>query len=224
MCCYTILASICFATWLYFLEISPRAMDPFLRIYLPLITVLTFGLIFVWSSVRVYKITGINPLRFGSEDNAHNYIGIVMKFLIAMLFIAVFQFGFDWNYDYLLPMWYLRSQALQVSGVVFLHISLAWIIYAQFDMGKSWRIGIDTENDTELVATGIFSISRNPIFLGMICSILAIFLVIPNALTFAVLLLSYFTIQIQVRLEEEFLFKQHHERYTIYKSKVRRWL
>lgn len=214
---------------LYYLVIFFRkfylfTMDQFLRTYLPVITLLTFGLSFVWSSVRVYKLTGINPLRFGSEDNAHNYIGMVMKFLIAMLFIAVFQFGFDWNYEYLLPVWYLRLHALQITGLVLLHISLAWILYAQFDMGKSWRIGIDTENETELVANGIFSISRNPIFLGMICSILAIFLIIPNVLTFAVLLLSYFIIQIQVRLEEEFLFKQHHETYTIYKSKVRRWL
>lgn len=163
-------------------------------------------------------------MRFGSEENIYNYIGMVMKVLIIMLFIAVIQFGFDWNYEYLLPVWYLELQALQFSGLALLHISLAWIIFAQLDMGKSWRIGIDTENETELVTNRIFSISRNPIFLGMICSILAIFFIIPNILTFAVLMLSYFIIQIQVRLEEEFLFKQHREAYTIYKLKVRRWL
>lgn len=199
-------------------------MEHFIRIYLPIITLLTFALSFIWSSERVYRATGINPMRFGKEDTTYNYIGMVMKVLIAMLFIAVFQFSFNWNYEYVMPVWYIESQALQVLGLVLLHISLAWIIYAQFEMGKSWRIGIDTENETKLVTNGIFSISRNPIFLGMISSILAIFLIIPNIITFSVLLLSYFIIQIQVRMEEEFLINQHGEVYKSYKQKVRRWL
>lgn len=199
-------------------------MEHFIRIYLPIITLLTFALSFIWSSERIYRATGINPMRFGKEDTTYNYIGMVMKVLIAMLFIAVFQFSFNWNYEYVMPVWYIESQALQVLGLVLLHISLAWIIYAQFEMGKSWRIGIDTENETKLVTNGIFSISRNPIFLGMISSILAICLIIPNIITFSVLLLSYFIIQIQVRMEEEFLINQHGEVYKSYKQKVRRWL
>lgn len=199
-------------------------MEHFIRIYLPIITLLTFALSFIWSSERVYRATGINPMRFGKEDTTYNYIGMVMKVLIAMLFIAVFQFGFNWNYEYVLPIWYIESQALQVLGLVLLHISLAWIIYAQFEMGKSWRIGIDTENEAKLVTNEIFSISRNPIFLGMISSILAIFLIIPNIITFSVLLPSYFIIQVQVRMEEEFLINQHGEVYKSYKQKVRRWL
>ena len=32
------------------------------------------------------KQTGINPVTFGKTDNAHDYIGFVMKVLIALLF------------------------------------------------------------------------------------------------------------------------------------------
>jgi protein-S-isoprenylcysteine O-methyltransferase Ste14 len=195
-----------------------------MRIYLPIITLLIFGISFIWSSVRVYRLTGINPMRFGKEDNAHNYIGMVMKVIIGMLLIAVFLYAFNWNYQYLLPMWYLESQTLDVTGLILLHISLIWIVYAQISMGKSWRIGLDTENKTQLVTSGIFSLSRNPIFLGMMSCILAIFLIIPNLLTFCVLLLSYFVIQIQVRMEEEFLTMQHGSSYLSYKNSVRRWL
>ena len=35
---------------------------------------------------RTYKQTGINPITFGKTDNAHDYIGFVMKVLIALLF------------------------------------------------------------------------------------------------------------------------------------------
>jgi protein-S-isoprenylcysteine O-methyltransferase Ste14 len=35
---------------------------------------------------------------------------------------------------------------------------------AQLDMGRSWRIGVDAEEHTDLVADGLFRHARNPIF------------------------------------------------------------
>jgi protein-S-isoprenylcysteine O-methyltransferase Ste14 len=72
-------------------------------------------------------------------------------------------------------------------------------------MGKSWRIGIDEERPATLVRQGVFGLSRNPIFLGMMVTLLGLFLSIPNAVTLLVLALGVVLIQIQVRLEEEFL-------------------
>jgi protein-S-isoprenylcysteine O-methyltransferase Ste14 len=89
-------------------------------------------------------------------------------------------------------------------------------------MKNSWRIGIDTETKTELVTSGLFSLSRNPIFFGMILSLIGLFLTTPNAFTGLFLILGYILIQIQIRLEEEFLIKQHGQHYETYKQKVRR--
>lgn len=71
---------------------------------------------------------------------------------------------------------------------------------------------------------GVFSLSRNPIFLGMMLTLLGLFLVIPNALTLLAFVLGAVLIQIQVRLEEEFLGKTHGEEYAGYRRRVRRWL
>jgi len=73
-------------------------------------------------------------------------------------------------------------------GVIILLLSLVWIIIAQYQMSNSWRIGIDEENETHLVTKGIFSLSRNPVFLGIILANLGIFLVLPNALTFGIII------------------------------------
>ncbi len=89
-------------------------------------------------------------------------------------------------------------------------------------MRNSWRIGIDTETETELITSGLFQYSRNPIFFGMIISLLGLFLTTPNALTCLFLILGYVLIQIQIRLEEEFLTHQHGQKYLEYKQKVRR--
>ena len=102
--------------------------------------------------------------------------------------------------------------------------SLVWIWVSQTQMGNSWRIGIDEESETELVTQGVFSLSRNPIFLGMKLNSLGFFLVIPNAITLVVLLLGVALIDVQVALEEEYLGKVHGDKYKVYFNNVRRWL
>ncbi len=103
-------------------------------------------------------------------------------------------------------------------------LSLVWTVLAQIQMGNSWRIGIDEERKTALVRSGVFGVSRNPIFLGMMVTILGVFLMIPNALTLLFLVLGVVLIQIQVRLEEEFLLKTHGADYEDFRKHVRRWL
>jgi protein-S-isoprenylcysteine O-methyltransferase Ste14 len=195
----------------------------FLKIYLPIYLLFYLLLAFVIPTYKTYKATGINPITFGKADNAHDYIGFVMKVLIGLLFISVLMFSFGSNiYQYSLPILFLENNILKMLGLVLIHVSLLWIAIAQYQMSNSWRIGIDEKNKTDLVTKGIFSLSRNPIFLGMIISVLGIFLIIPNALSFFTAIATYFIIHIQIRLEEAFLQGQHGEEYLMYKKKTRR--
>ncbi|CAN5178924.1 isoprenylcysteine carboxylmethyltransferase family protein [soil metagenome] len=197
----------------------------FLKIYLPLYLVAYVGLAFVLPSYRIYKQTGINPVTFGSEDNAHNYIGLQMKVFTALLAIAIGLFSFsEVAYQYLMPIPYLVLSSVFWSGFILIHLSLVWIIIAQFNLGRSWRIGIDEANPTELKQEGLYRLSRNPIFFGMIFSLLGLFLALPNLLTAICFVSAWLLIQIQVRLEEEFLLRQHGAAYLAYKTKVRRWI
>lgn len=91
-------------------------------------------------------------------------------------------------------------------------------------MGRSWRIGIDEENKTELVTAGMFRVSRNPIFLGMRLNLLGLFLILPNAVTLAIWLLGDVAIQLQVFLEEEFLQQAHGTAYQQYQATTARYL
>ena len=194
-----------------------------LKIYLPIYIILYMLVAFVIPTYRTYKQTGINPITFGKNDNAHDYIGFIMKVLIVLLFVAVLTYSMSEKmYSYLVPISYLQTQILTITGLALIHIALVWISIAQFQMSNSWRIGIDEENKTKLVTDGVFLISRNPIFLGMIISVLGLFLIVPNALTFFLTITTYIIIQIQIRLEEEFLQKQHAQDYVNYKLKTKR--
>ena len=196
-----------------------------LKIYLPIYLIMYMLVAFVIPTYRTYKQTGINPITFGKNDNAHDYIGFIMKVLIVLLFVAVLTYSMSEKmYSYLVPISYLQTQILTITGLALIHIALVWISIAQFQMSNSWRIGIDEKNKTKLVTDGVFSISRNLIFLGMIISVLGLFFIVPNALTFFLTITTYIIIQIQIRLEEEFLQKQHAQDYVNYKLKTKRLL
>lgn len=198
-------------------------MENFLTYYLPLFLLAYLLITFVIPSVKVYKQTGINPVTFGKSDNAHDYIGFIMKVLTGLLVVAVLLFSISSTaYQYLEPIDYLNNEWIKYTGLFIVHAALIWIVIAQSHMKQSWRIGIDEKNKTALVTTGLFSISRNPIFFGMILSTIGIFLIIPNTIIFFVAATSYIVIQIQIRLEEEHLIKQHGISYSEYRKSVRR--
>ena len=202
-----------------------KPIDMTSRIYLFAFLVLYFLIVFVLRSWLLWKRTGVNPFTFDDTDDAHGYNGRLFKFIIALevLIVAIYAFGGE-VYEYLLPFWYLEYWQLQVAGWVFLVLSLVWTFTAQLQMADAWRIGIDTKNDTELVSTGLFSISRNPIFLGIILADIGLFLVAPNAFTLLIGVLSIVVIQTQVRLEEAYLTTVHGEDYIEDRKRVRRWL
>lgn len=188
-----------------------------LKIYLPIYLLIYLLLIFIIPTYRVYRLKGINPITFKRSDSVHDYIGFVMKLIILgiALNICIYSIS-DKYYDFLSPIQYLDSMTSKIIGLVIIHFSLIWISVAQKQMKENWRIGIDEMNSTNLVTNGVFKISRNPVFLGMILSTCGLFLILPNVLSFTSLVLTYFVIQIQIRLEEAYLKVQHGEKYTMY--------
>lgn len=197
----------------------------FYQIFLPVTTFLFILLVFVLRSLIVWKQTNVNPFVFGKSDNAHDYIGLVYKLMTLLTWVSIFMFSFFYElYKYLNPIVLLEFETIRIIGVIIFIISFVWTAIAQFQMSKSWRIGIDYEEKTELVSNGLFNYSRNPIFLGILLSYLGIFLIAPNTLSFSVLLVVFFIIQTQVRLEEEYLGNVQGENYLDYKKKVRRWI
>ncbi|MCC6160351.1 MAG: isoprenylcysteine carboxylmethyltransferase family protein [Pyrinomonadaceae bacterium] len=179
---------------------------------------------FVLPTYRVWKRTGSNPVTFGGTDSAHDYVGTLFKVVMLIVFLAIgaraLLPGVD---EFLMPIFWLEFGAAQYVGYILLVASLIWVVTAQLQMGDSWRIGIDPAK-TRLVSTGLFGVSRNPIFLGMMGTLLGLVLVLPNAFTLTSFALGFALMQIQVRLEEEFLRRSQEGKYEEYANRVRRWL
>jgi protein-S-isoprenylcysteine O-methyltransferase Ste14 len=191
-----------------------------------LLHILVFYLIFVavalvFPTVRVRRKTGVNPLVIPAKDDAEGFVGRMFKWLVAAL-------GF-----------YLAAGAARLTdgvgqmalpdgrhaiGWAMLVISLVWVVIAQWQMGESWRVGIDSRMKTGLVRGGLFRVSRNPIFLGMMVQLAGLFLLIPDAITLLVMVSGYLLISVQIRLEEAHLRGLHGPDYAMFERSVRRWI
>ena len=135
---------------------------------------------------------------------------------------------------YLLPViqiisivFYLETTylALRLTGVVITMFGVLAFVISVVQMKENWRAGVQKEEKTNFVTTGIYSISRNPAFLGFDLMYIGILFSFFNwflcfVTSFAVL---FFHLQI-VNVEEDFLIEAFGDEYLQYKSKVCRYL
>lgn len=193
-------------------------------IYILTFLTIYFLVVFVVPSVRVKRKTGINPYLFKNTDSAHDFLGKASAPITSLIFIvALVNLIYPEGLHYFAPFEWLEIYILKYLGFAIIHLTLIWIIVAQVQMSNSWRVGIDHSAKTDLKTNGLFSVSRNPVFLGMLVTLSGIFLIFPNAITLLVLVSSTLLFQVQVRLEEEYLYKTHGENYLNYCQKTGRW-
>lgn len=123
------------------------------------------------------------------------------------------------------PVALLQAPTIQTTGTVLAIAGIAATLYAQHDMGQSWRIGVDPSETTTLVRHGVFARVRNPIFTAMLIFAAGITLMTPNPLALAAFLVLLVTIELQVRVvEEPYLNTAHGQAYRDYCETVGRFV
>jgi protein-S-isoprenylcysteine O-methyltransferase Ste14 len=123
------------------------------------------------------------------------------------------------------PIASLDGAAGHVGGAVLLVGGTALILYSQLAMGRSWRIGVDPSERTELVTGGPFAIVRNPIYSAMLIAFAGLALMVPNAVTIGAFAAVLIALEIQTRVIEELhLLRAHGETYGSYAARVGRFV
>lgn len=113
---------------------------------------------------------------------------------------------------------------LQIAGLVIELLGVSAFVASVAEMKNNWRAGVQREDKTSLVTSGIYSISRNPAFLGfdlMYIGILLAFFNLPLLMA-TVIAMALFHLQI-VNVEEDFLIEAFGMEYVRYKKKVCRY-
>ncbi|NNG04008.1 MAG: isoprenylcysteine carboxylmethyltransferase family protein [Inquilinus sp.] len=161
---------------------------------------------------------------FGRGDDAHDFLGRGFR-AVALLLAASFAARLVWPaFDGAagsVP--WLAAPLFGWGGLGLILLGTLLVASAQWQMGRSWRIGLAPEA-TELVTDGWFRVSRNPVFLGFLAVLAGALLCVPSAVTAALLAAGWLAMSVQARLEEAHLERLHGPAYAEYRARVRRWL
>ena len=144
------------------------------------------------------------------------FIEIALK--ITTYVLPVIQLISIWKYTG------TEYEALQIVGITITVVGVLAFILSVVQMKDNWRAGVQREEKTNLVTTGIYSVSRNPAFLGFDLMYIGILLSFFNwyLCVVTVFALVLFHLQI-INVEEEFLAEAFGEEYLQYKRSVCRY-
>jgi protein-S-isoprenylcysteine O-methyltransferase Ste14 len=167
---------------------------------------------------------GIEAIVVGrAEDGVLARLEPVSLAFVFLWFGAVALHGTGWASPLFEPRMF-QSRAASTAGALLALAALGLQLTALLHMGRSWRIGIDPASDQRLVTTGVFGISRNPIYLAIDLIATAVFLM-SGSLFFLVSGIVVITgIHVQIRREERFLASAFGEDYERYRARVARYL
>jgi protein-S-isoprenylcysteine O-methyltransferase Ste14 len=125
------------------------------------------------------------------------------------------------------PLWKVWAipAGVRTAALAVVALGVALTFAAQLAMGKSWRIGVDAAEHTELVAHGLFRFVRNPIYSAMLVTVAGLTLLNCSWLSGGALVALIAALEVQVRaVEEPYLARTHGRAYREYASRVGRFV
>ena len=118
---------------------------------------------------------------------------------------------------------FFHSSLISWIGAFFDLAGLIMFLLGLVSFGKSFRVGIDADHPGRLIKTGVFAISRNPIYVAFGLVLIGQFLVFPNWILLVYLGAATWLFHRQVLREEEFLGKHYGQEYADYCKHVSRY-
>ncbi len=138
-------------------------------------------------------------------------VHMLLVWLVAR-FVPDLNFDFPFQRDLVL--------ILGVAGVAF-----AMVAMGLFRRAKTTVDPLNPEKAEHLVTTGVYRITRNPMYLGLILILLAWIIMKGNPLNLIFLITCMgFLTKFQIKPEEEALSARFGAAYSNYRAKVRRWI
>jgi len=186
------------------------------RYFGPLTIVLLLAMVLI--RARLMKREGLQVIHFGRIDKK--------DFLIPPFALFYFYIVFAVAFDLPLPstQTFFSAVAASWGGALLCLAGLVFLFLSLLSFGRSFRVGIDQDQPDKLVTTGIFAVSRNPIYVAFALVLLGQFLLFPNWILLVYLFAATWLFHRQVLREEEFLTRHYGQEYSDYCHRVRRYL
>jgi protein-S-isoprenylcysteine O-methyltransferase Ste14 len=172
----------------------------------------------VWMRILLMRRHGIKAVKFGSIDKKDFLILPFAFFYFYTVFAAAFNLPIFSRQEL------LHSGTVSWVGVLLCVAGLLLLFLSLVSFGKSFRVGIDQDRPDKLVTTGVFALSRNPIYAAFGFVMLGQFLLFSNWILLVYMMAGVFLFHRQVLREEEYMRSHYGQEYSEYCDRVRRYL
>ena len=195
--------------------------------YYQVITLIIFLLVFFGRTIWLRR-KGTKVIVLGSGKKG--FTALLEKSFLIFFSIWLIEIGIHslhLNIQFLplvLVKQIFKNQIIQFAGAIVIFVSLLFFCLALISFNSSWRVGIDTVSPGDLITTGVFSVTRNPIFLSMDLYFLGTFLIYSNLFFLMCFVCIALGFQFQIRQEETFLLERYGENYRKYMALVNRYI
>lgn len=120
---------------------------------------------------------------------------------------------------------FFHKQPANLIGTLFYFAGIFFIFPASFDFAKSKNTIITAKPATSLQTKGIYSYSRNPMYMGLMLIYLGLTFQFGNWWTLIMLPFLFAVITyLVIHPEERYLTRAFGDEYTNYQKKVSRWI
>jgi protein-S-isoprenylcysteine O-methyltransferase Ste14 len=119
----------------------------------------------------------------------------------------------------------LLRPAFILGGAVLIILGVALVVLARREFAQHGQPTDPGHPTSKVVTTGVFSVSRNPLYLGGICILVGIALALDLPWVFVLLLPALVACHyVLIAPEERYLAAKFGEEYRVYAATVHRWL
>jgi protein-S-isoprenylcysteine O-methyltransferase Ste14 len=170
----------------------------------------------------------INPLVIGGGKRGlllavELTAGIGLVTWIVAVLLKAFHAPFH-IFPTLLDSQLVSSFAAKDAGVALVTLGLILFGLAFISFGDSWRVGFDVRTPGTLVTSGVFAVSRNPIYLFLDLWFIGIFLINGTLIFLIFAVLAVAVLHWQILQEEKFLLRLYGQPFQRYRAKTARYL
>jgi protein-S-isoprenylcysteine O-methyltransferase Ste14 len=188
----------------------------------------TVLLIILGKASYLLLVRHVNPIALASGGKGPaRVIEAVAFFGLIVWLIEILSYAFHSRTSIFPPAVHFQlfdSSAAKVGGVVLTSLGLVLFMLALFAFGDSWRVGIDRESPGTLVTSGVFAVSRNPIYVFFDLWCFGVFLINGTLFFLIFAVLGVVVLHWQILREEKFLLQQYGEPYRAYCAHTPRYL
>ncbi len=194
--------------------------------YFQIAALVLYLLLFVGKTLYVYFSKNIHPATVVVGKKGIQRV-LEISFIIGLIVwineVLLYTLHLGFWFSSFLDLQLIDTTLAKFIGALSMAFGFVIYILALISLGDSWRMGIDYKTPGELVTTGIYSVSRNPIFVFLDLYFSGSFLINGTLIFLAFAITAGIALHYQILQEEKFLTKTYGNAYRDYCARTGRY-